>query len=128
MGESNVESMEVRSKFGEFSDNKKSVEEVVGVGEALGVGKDDKLGNAAKNGGDDAVKSGDISILNSLSGHGSPRSLQLCGTIGTTDVQVIIDKEVVKEVQYDVYTLHVLIPFLKRLNDQCKKKKKIKAA
>ncbi|GJU27631.1 ty3-gypsy retrotransposon protein [Tanacetum coccineum] len=38
MGESNVESMEVRSKFGEFSENKKSVEEVVGGGEALGVG------------------------------------------------------------------------------------------
>nr|GEW76435.1 retrotransposon-related protein [Tanacetum cinerariifolium] len=36
MGESNVESMEVRSKFGEFSENKKSVKEVVGDGEALG--------------------------------------------------------------------------------------------
>ncbi|GKD49636.1 hypothetical protein Tco_1278612 [Tanacetum coccineum] len=36
--ESNVESMEVRSKFGEFSENKKSVEEVVvGGGEAFGV-------------------------------------------------------------------------------------------
>ncbi|GKC70480.1 putative reverse transcriptase domain-containing protein [Tanacetum coccineum] len=39
MGESNVESMEVRSKFGEFSKNKKSMEEVVGGGEALGVGE-----------------------------------------------------------------------------------------
>ncbi|GJU95462.1 hypothetical protein Tco_1320218 [Tanacetum coccineum] len=150
MGKSNVESMEVRSKFGEFSDNKKSVEEVVGVGEALRVGedddsvspkikgslnadedigvdevssaidgvfdmgesnmetlrvgKDDELGNAAKNGGDDAVKSGDISILNSFIAHGNP------------------------QVQYDVYTPHVLIPFLKHLNDQYIKKKKIKAA
>ncbi|GKE53846.1 hypothetical protein Tco_1489002, partial [Tanacetum coccineum] len=40
IGESNVESMEVRSKFGEFSKNKKSVEEVVvGGGEAFGVDK-----------------------------------------------------------------------------------------
>nr|GEV78148.1 prolyl oligopeptidase family protein [Tanacetum cinerariifolium] len=71
MGESNVESMEVPSKFGEFSDNKKSVEEVVGVGEALGVGEDDDSGNAATNEGDDAIESGDISILNSLIGYGS---------------------------------------------------------
>ncbi|GKC66521.1 hypothetical protein Tco_1099119 [Tanacetum coccineum] len=77
MGESNVESMEVRSKFDKFSDTKKSLEEVVGGGEALGVGEDDDSGNAATIGGDDAVESGDISILNSLIGHGSPRSLQL---------------------------------------------------
>ncbi|GKA47211.1 hypothetical protein Tco_0740094 [Tanacetum coccineum] len=39
---SNVESMEVRSKFGEFSKNKESVEEVVvGGGEALGVDEDE---------------------------------------------------------------------------------------
>ncbi|GKC90759.1 retrotransposon-related protein, partial [Tanacetum coccineum] len=31
----------------------------------------------------EAVESGDISILNSLVGHGSPRSLQLWGTIGS---------------------------------------------
>ncbi|GKF73617.1 hypothetical protein Tco_0219949, partial [Tanacetum coccineum] len=30
----------------------------------------------------EVVESGDISILNSLIGHGSPRSLQLWGTIG----------------------------------------------
>ncbi|GKC04090.1 zinc finger BED domain-containing protein RICESLEEPER 2-like protein [Tanacetum coccineum] len=128
MGESNVESMDVHSKFREFLDNKKSVEEVVGVGEALEVGEDDDSGNAATGRGDDVVKIGDISILNSLIGYGSPRSLQLCRTIGTTDVQVLIDKEVDKEVQYNVYTLHVLIPFLKRLNDQYIKKKKMKAA
>ncbi|GJU16231.1 hypothetical protein Tco_1144197 [Tanacetum coccineum] len=72
LGESNVESMEVRSKFGEFLENKKSVEEVVGRGEALGVGEDDDSGNATIDGGDDAVESGVISILNSLIGHGSP--------------------------------------------------------
>ncbi|GJQ98072.1 retrotransposon gag protein [Tanacetum coccineum] len=42
IGESNVESMEVRSKFGEFSYNKESVEEVVvGGGEELGVDEDE---------------------------------------------------------------------------------------
>ncbi|GKF36867.1 hypothetical protein Tco_0113625, partial [Tanacetum coccineum] len=40
--ESNVESMEVRSEFSEFSKNKESVEEVVvGGGEACGVGEDE---------------------------------------------------------------------------------------
>ncbi|GJT27142.1 hypothetical protein Tco_0907417 [Tanacetum coccineum] len=53
------------------------VEEVVGGGEALGIGEDDDLGDAATDGGDDEVESGDISILNSLIGHGSSRSLQL---------------------------------------------------
>nr|GEU81978.1 uncharacterized mitochondrial protein AtMg00810-like [Tanacetum cinerariifolium] len=57
------------------------VDEVVGGGEALGVGEDDDSGNAATNGGDDTVENGDISILNSLIGHESPRSLQLWGTI-----------------------------------------------
>ncbi|GJZ93689.1 hypothetical protein Tco_0665892 [Tanacetum coccineum] len=41
LGESNVESIEVRSKFGEFSENKKSVKDVVGGDEALGAGEDD---------------------------------------------------------------------------------------
>nr|GEY53531.1 class II heat shock protein [Tanacetum cinerariifolium] len=127
IGESNVESIEVRSKFGEFSENKASLEEVVvGGGKVLGVGEDDDLCNAATDEGDDTVESGDISILNSLIGHGNPRFLQLCGTIDTTEV--LIDKEADKEVQYDVYTLRVLILFLKRLNDQYIKKKKMKAA
>ncbi|GKD51286.1 hypothetical protein Tco_1280262 [Tanacetum coccineum] len=92
IGESNVESIEVRSKFGEFSENKASLEEVVvGGGKVLGVGEDDDLCNAATDG-------------------------------------VLIDKGVDKEVQYDVYTVHVLIPFLKRLNDQYIKKKKMKAS
>nr|GEX44986.1 hypothetical protein [Tanacetum cinerariifolium] len=95
---SNVESMEVRSKLGEFSNNKKSLEEIVGGGEALGDGEDDDSGNATTDGGDDTAESGDISILNSLTGHGSLRSPQLCGTISTTDFQVLIDKGVDKEV------------------------------
>ncbi|GKB48540.1 hypothetical protein Tco_0899293 [Tanacetum coccineum] len=37
--------------------------------ETLGVGEDDDTGNAVTDGGDDAVESGDISILNSLIGH-----------------------------------------------------------
>ncbi|GKB37111.1 hypothetical protein Tco_0882053, partial [Tanacetum coccineum] len=61
-----------------IKDNKKSVEEVEGGGEALGVGEDDDSSNAATDGGDDAVKSRDISIINSLIGLGSPRSPQLC--------------------------------------------------
>ncbi|GKC97388.1 hypothetical protein Tco_1167663, partial [Tanacetum coccineum] len=40
---------------------------------------------------DEAVESGDISILNSLVGYGSPRSLQLWGKIGTTAVHILID-------------------------------------
>ncbi|GJX30640.1 hypothetical protein Tco_0240495 [Tanacetum coccineum] len=103
MGESNVESMEVRSNFGEFSKNKKSVEEVLGGGETLGVDEDNESGNAATDEGDNAVEGGDISILNSLIGGD-------------------------KEVQYYVYTLYVLIPFLKRFNDKYIKKNKMKAA
>ncbi|GKB64946.1 hypothetical protein Tco_0921132 [Tanacetum coccineum] len=54
IGESNVESIEVRSKFGEFSENKASLEEVVvGGGKVLGVGEDDDLCNAATDEGDD---------------------------------------------------------------------------
>ncbi|GKC89011.1 ty3-gypsy retrotransposon protein [Tanacetum coccineum] len=39
----------------------------------------------------EAVESGDISILNSLIGQGSPRSLQLWGSIGSGKVHVLID-------------------------------------
>nr|GEU62458.1 AIG1-like protein [Tanacetum cinerariifolium] len=38
------------------------------------------------------------------------------------------NKGVDNEVQYSVYTLDVLVPFLKRLNDKYIKKKKMKAA
>nr|GEW55907.1 class II heat shock protein [Tanacetum cinerariifolium] len=64
------------------ADEYTGVEEVVDGGEALGIGEDNELGDAATDGGDDVVESGDISILNSLIGHGSPRSLQLWGKIG----------------------------------------------
>lgn len=40
---------------------------------------------------DDAMESGDISILNSLVGHGSPRSLQLWGNVGAGKIHVLID-------------------------------------
>nr|GEU60912.1 hypothetical protein [Tanacetum cinerariifolium] len=40
---------------------------------------------------EDAMESGDISILNSLVGHGSPRLLQLWGVLGSGKVHVLID-------------------------------------
>ncbi|GJV60973.1 ATP-dependent DNA helicase PIF1-like protein [Tanacetum coccineum] len=40
---------------------------------------------------EDAMESGDISILNSLVGHGSPCSLQLWGVLGSGKVYVLID-------------------------------------
>nr|GEW92828.1 zinc finger, CCHC-type, retrotransposon Gag domain protein [Tanacetum cinerariifolium] len=40
---------------------------------------------------EEAIESGDTSILNSLFGHGSPRSLQLLGTLGTGKVHILID-------------------------------------
>nr|GFB19184.1 hypothetical protein [Tanacetum cinerariifolium] len=75
----------------------------MGGGEALGVGEDNNSGNADTDGGNDVVESGGISILNSLNGHGSPRSSQLCGTICTTDVQVLIDERVDKDECLHVY-------------------------
>ncbi|GJX18777.1 hypothetical protein Tco_0221454 [Tanacetum coccineum] len=42
---------------------------------------------------DDAMESGDISILNSLVGQGSPRSLQLWGTLGSGRVHILINNE-----------------------------------
>ncbi|GJX18778.1 ty3-gypsy retrotransposon protein [Tanacetum coccineum] len=53
--------------------------------------EEDDMGVATGDGGEDAGESGDISILNSLIGHGSPRSLQLWGKIGKGDVHVLID-------------------------------------
>ncbi|GKD71558.1 ty3-gypsy retrotransposon protein [Tanacetum coccineum] len=51
--------------------------------------EEDDMGAATGDGGDDAVESGDISILNSLIGHGSPRSLPLWEKIGKGDVYVL---------------------------------------
>ncbi|GKD36555.1 ty3-gypsy retrotransposon protein [Tanacetum coccineum] len=42
---------------------------------------------------EDAIESGDTSILNSLFGHESPRSLQLLGTVGTGKVHILIDND-----------------------------------
>ncbi|GJY28218.1 hypothetical protein Tco_0403985 [Tanacetum coccineum] len=39
----------------------------------------------------DAMENGDISILNSLVGHESPRSLLLWGKLGTSKVHILID-------------------------------------
>ncbi|GJW80894.1 hypothetical protein Tco_0144869 [Tanacetum coccineum] len=64
------------------ADEYMGVEEVVVGGEALEFGEDDDLGDAVTDDGDDAVESGEISILNSLIGHGSLSSLQLWGKIG----------------------------------------------
>ncbi|GKC46125.1 ty3-gypsy retrotransposon protein [Tanacetum coccineum] len=52
---------------------------------------DDDPGEEVTTNEDEAVESGDISILNSLVGHGSSRSLQLWGKIGTIGVHVLID-------------------------------------
>ncbi|GKD80239.1 hypothetical protein Tco_1342860 [Tanacetum coccineum] len=46
-------------------------DKVVDGGEVLGIGEDDDLGDAPTDGGDDAVESGDMSIINSLIGHRS---------------------------------------------------------
>nr|GEX74556.1 Ty3/gypsy retrotransposon protein [Tanacetum cinerariifolium] len=53
--------------------------------------EDESSGEASSAVEEEVVKSGDISILNSLVGHGSPRSLQLCGKIGDTRVHILID-------------------------------------
>nr|GEW37420.1 hypothetical protein [Tanacetum cinerariifolium] len=53
--------------------------------------EEDDMGVAIRDGGEDVVESKDISILNSLIGHVSPRSLQLWGKIGKGDVHVLID-------------------------------------
>ncbi|GJX62231.1 ty3-gypsy retrotransposon protein [Tanacetum coccineum] len=53
--------------------------------------EDESSGEASLAVEEEVVKSGDISILNSLVGHGSPRSLQLWGKIGDTRVHILID-------------------------------------
>ncbi|KAI3756929.1 hypothetical protein L6452_04461 [Arctium lappa] len=40
---------------------------------------------------EDSIETGDVSCLYSLVGHGSPHSLQLWGTISSTEVHVLID-------------------------------------
>ncbi|GJX42083.1 ty3-gypsy retrotransposon protein [Tanacetum coccineum] len=53
--------------------------------------EDESSGEASSAVEEEVVESGDISILNSLVGHGSPRSLQLWGKIGDTRVHILID-------------------------------------
>nr|GFB41069.1 hypothetical protein [Tanacetum cinerariifolium] len=52
---------------------------------------DESLGSDAFADEDEALESGDISILNSLMGHDSPRSLQLWWTVGAGEVHVLIN-------------------------------------
>ncbi|GKC30855.1 ty3-gypsy retrotransposon protein, partial [Tanacetum coccineum] len=52
---------------------------------------DEDMGEEVTAAEEEAMESGDISILNSLVGHGSPRSLQLWGKIGDTRVHILID-------------------------------------
>ncbi|GJX95252.1 hypothetical protein Tco_0349838 [Tanacetum coccineum] len=55
---------------------------------------------------DEAVESGDISILNLLIGHGSPRSFQLWGKVGICEVHVLIDNgSTHKFMEVDLYVL-----------------------
>ncbi|GJX57570.1 hypothetical protein Tco_0287467 [Tanacetum coccineum] len=100
IGESNVESMEVRSEFSEFSENKESVEEVVvGGGEACGVGEDElnRVIPALKDGGgeiDCRLDEIDLNLSEELADNGvspiptsfmayqSPRVRQLWERIG----------------------------------------------
>nr|GEX17022.1 hypothetical protein [Tanacetum cinerariifolium] len=69
------------------------VEEVVSGGEALRIGEDDDFGDADTIEGDDAFESDYISIINSLIGHGSSRSLQFWGKIDKGDVHVLIKND-----------------------------------
>nr|GEY40226.1 hypothetical protein [Tanacetum cinerariifolium] len=54
--------------------------------------EDEVTGQSRDGEKDDAMESGDISILNSLVGYGSPRSLQLWSTLGSGRVHILIDK------------------------------------
>ncbi|GJT90895.1 hypothetical protein Tco_1079740 [Tanacetum coccineum] len=104
IGESNVESMEVRSEFSEFSENKESVEEVV-----VGGGEEDELNrviSALKDRGGEFDGRLDEINLNlseeltdngvsprptSLVAHESPRVRQLWERIGISDAHGLMD-------------------------------------
>ncbi|GJY82244.1 hypothetical protein Tco_0495620 [Tanacetum coccineum] len=109
IGESNVESMEVRSEFSEFSENKKSVEEVVvGGGEVCGVGEDElnRVISALKDGcgefdgrldeinlnlSEELADNGVSHIPTSLVAQESSRALQLWERIGIGDAHGLRD-------------------------------------
>nr|GEY41620.1 hypothetical protein [Tanacetum cinerariifolium] len=61
------------------------------TGKPPAINKDESSGEASSAVEEKVVESGDISILNSLFGHGSPLSLQLWGKIGDTRVHILID-------------------------------------
>ncbi|GKE69086.1 ty3-gypsy retrotransposon protein, partial [Tanacetum coccineum] len=56
-----------------------------------GCDESESSGSVTPTENEDVIESGDTSILNSLFGHGSPRSLQLLGTVGTDKVHILID-------------------------------------
>ncbi|GJY95054.1 hypothetical protein Tco_0511415 [Tanacetum coccineum] len=109
IGESNVESMKVRSEFSEFLENKESMEEVVvGGGEACGVGEDElnRVISTLKDGGgefdgrldeinlnlsEELADNGVSPIPTSLAAHESPRVRQLWERIGIGDAQGLKD-------------------------------------
>ncbi|GJY09859.1 hypothetical protein Tco_0378044 [Tanacetum coccineum] len=107
--ESNVESMEVRSEFSEFSKNKESVEEVVvGGGEACGVGEDelnrvvlalkdgdgefdDRLNEINLDLSEELADNGVSPIPTSFMAHQSPRVRQLWERIGIGNDHGLMD-------------------------------------
>ncbi|GKB61695.1 hypothetical protein Tco_0917881 [Tanacetum coccineum] len=111
IGERNVESMEVRSEFSEFSENKESVEEVVvDGGEACGVDEDElnRVILALKDGGgefdgrldkinlnlsEELADNGVSPIPTSLVAHESLRVRQLWERIGIGDTHRLMDNE-----------------------------------
>ncbi|GJX50654.1 hypothetical protein Tco_0277499 [Tanacetum coccineum] len=109
IGESNVKNMKVRSEFSEFSENKKSVEEVVvGGGETCGVGEDElnRVISALKDGGgefdgrldeinlnlsEELADNGVSPIPTSLLAYESSRARQLWERIGIGDAHGLMD-------------------------------------
>ncbi|GKE05881.1 hypothetical protein Tco_1397899, partial [Tanacetum coccineum] len=78
------------------------------------------------------IESRDNSILNSLFGHGSPRSLQLLGTLGTGKVHILIDNGSTHNFVQPGVVERMKLPvkntkLFKRLNAKYIKKKKMKA-
>nr|GEZ95026.1 hypothetical protein [Tanacetum cinerariifolium] len=85
----------------------------------------ESLGPVTQTENEKAIKSEDTLILNSLFGHGSPRSFQLLGTLGTGKVHILIDNGSTHNfVQSGVGRIYL---FLERLNAKYIKKKKMKA-
>ncbi|GKE62087.1 hypothetical protein Tco_1512454, partial [Tanacetum coccineum] len=73
---------------------------------------------------EDAIESGDTSILNSFFGHESPRSLQLLGAVGTGKVHILIDNGSTHNFVQPGVVERMKLP---RLNAKYIKNKKMKA-